>query len=385
MMRIGMIAPLEIRVPPAAYGGTELVVSLLTEELVRRGHDVTLFASGDSLTDATLVPGSSHFLRGSGRVASILTLLNVVSCLERSAEFDVIHNHTGIEGMATAGLVDTPVLTTLHGGLQGDWRLLLERYKGWYNTISHSAKSLLPDKDKFAGVIYNGVDHESYPFNSGGRDESLLFLSRISAEKGPHIAIEVAKRLGRRLIIAGNIDIVDQPYFKTQVEPAIDGDQIRYVGEADYDVKRQLFSSASCLLAPLTWHEPFGLFMAEALACGTPVVAMRKGSAPELIRHGETGFIVEDIDDMVDAVSRIGEISPHACRQDVVDRFSIGRMTDDYLAAYRRIAAPQAVQTHLIQPRWPLVGSSRRVIEHLQSRVSQLETQESDRLAHRQP
>ncbi len=354
-----MIAPLEIRVPPAAYGGTELVVSLLTEELVRRGHDVTLFASGDSLTTATLVPGSPHFLRGSGRQAGIFTMLNVVSCLERADEFDVIHNHTGIEGMATAGLVDTPVLTTLHGGMQGDWLLLFERYKGWYNTISQSAKSLLPDKGDFAGVIYNSIDYESYPFNPGARDGSLLFLSRISAEKGPHLAIEVAKRLGRPLIIAGNVDAVDEPYFRTQVEPAIDGGLVQYVGEADYEVKRRLFSSASCLLAPLTWDEPFGLFMAEALACGTPVIAMRKGSAPELIRHGETGFIVDNVEGMVDAVARIGQISPQACRQEVVERFSIGRMTDDYVAAYRRIAATRTlVKVDFSQPPLPLESAA---------------------------
>jgi glycosyltransferase involved in cell wall biosynthesis len=357
MMRIGMIAPLEIRVPPAAYGGTELVVSLLTEELVRRGHDVTLFASGDSLTTATLVPGSPHFLRGSGREAGILTMLNVVSCLERADEFDVIHNHAGLEGMALAGLVDTPVLTTLHGGLKGDWLLLFERYKGWYNAISQSARSLLPVKDNFAGVIYNAIDHESYTFNPGERDDSLLFLSRISVEKGPHLAIEVAKRLGRRLIIAGNVDSVDEHYFKTQIEPAIDGELVQYVGEADYDVKRRLFSSVSCLLAPLTWDEPFGLFMAEALACGTPVIAMRKGSAPEVVQHGETGFIVDDVDDMVNAIARIGEINPHACRQHVAERFSIGRMTDDYLAAYDRIAGARTlVKVDFSQPLLPIGG-----------------------------
>jgi glycosyltransferase involved in cell wall biosynthesis len=386
MMRIAMIAPLEIRVPPAAYGGTELVVSLLTEELVRRGHDVTLFASGDSLTTATLVPGSTHFLRGSGREAGILTLLNVVSCLERADDFDVIHNHTGLEGMATAGLVDTPVLTTLHGGLRGDWLLLFERYKGWYNAISQSAMSLLPDKDNSAGVIYNGIDHESYPFNPGKRDGSLLFLSRISAEKGPHLAIEVAKRLGRRLIIAGNVDDVDEPYFRTQIEPAIDGDLIQYVGEADYDVKRRLFSSASCLLAPLTWDEPFGLFMAEAMACGTPVIAMRKGSAPEVVRHGETGFIVDDVDGMVDAVSRIGEISPQACRQQVAERFSIGRMTDDYLAAYHRIAATRTlVSVDFSQPRLPLGGPANLavIVDEPLRRRGRMEMRGADALAHR--
>jgi glycosyltransferase involved in cell wall biosynthesis len=204
-MRIAMIAPLEMRVPPLAYGGTELVVGLLTEELVRRGHDVTLFASGDSVTRARLASICPTFLQGSGRDAGILTMLNVVSCLQRADEFDIIHNHTCFEGLATAGLARSPVLTTLHGGLSGDWLLLFERYQGWYNTISQSAKSLLPPKERFASVIYNAIDCTSYPFNGGGRDDYLLFLSRISEEKGPHLAIEVARRLEMRLLIAGNV------------------------------------------------------------------------------------------------------------------------------------------------------------------------------------
>ncbi|HLG12366.1 MAG TPA: glycosyltransferase family 4 protein [Dehalococcoidia bacterium] len=362
-MRIGMIAPLEIRVPPTAYGGTELIVSLLTEELVKRGHDVTLFASGDSLTTAKLVPGSATFLRGSGRNSSILTMLSVLSCLERAHEFEVIHNHTGFEGLATANLVNTPVLTTLHGGLDGDWLLLFERYNGWYNTISHSARALLPETDNFAGVIYNAIDHETYPFNPGRREDYLLFLSRISPEKGTHLAIEVARRLGRRLIIAGNVDSVDEHYFKTQVEPEVDGRLIQYVGEADYDTKRRLFANASCLLAPLTWDEPFGLFMAEAMACGTPVIAIRRGSAPELVLHGETGFVVDDLDGMVEAVGRLHEISPYTCHERVAENFSVGRMTDDYLSLYQRIAGTnRASQRSFDQPLLPFLRPIRPVL-----------------------
>ena len=342
-MRIGMIAPLEMRVPPVAYGGTELVVSLLTEELVRRGHDVTLFASGDSLTNARLIAGSPHFLRGSGHNSSIYTMLNVMSCLEQAGDFDVIHNHTCFEGMATAGLLETPVLTTLHGGLQDDWLLLFERYKGWYNTISRSAKGLLPPKERFAGVIYNSIDHETYPFNSGPREDYLLFLSRISREKGAHLAIEVAKRVGRRLLLAGNVDNVDAAYFEKEILPEVDGNLVIYVGEADYDMKRRLFANASCLLAPITWDEPFGLFMAEAMACGTPVIALRKGAAPELVIHGETGFVVDDIEGMAEAVGLLDAIDPLACRREVEERFSVGRMTDDYLAAYTRIATCKEV------------------------------------------
>ncbi len=339
MVRIGMIAPLEMRVPPVGYGGTELIASILTEELVGRGHKVTLFASGDSLTAAELVPGSPHFLRGRGHDCGILAMLNVVACLERAHEFDVIHNHTCFEGLATAGLVETPVLTTLHGGLSGDWLLMFERYKGWYNTISWSAKSLLPPKDNFAGVIYNAIEHETYPFNPSSREDYLLFLSRISPEKGPHLAIDVARRLGRRLIIAGNVSEVDEEYFRTRILPHIDGELISYVNEADHQLKRNLFANAACLLAPITWEEPFGLFMIEAMACGTPVIAIGKGSVPEIVTHGETGFIVDDVDGMAAAVGWISEISPYACRRRVEEKFSVGRMADEYIAAYRHISS----------------------------------------------
>jgi len=338
-MRIAMVAPLEMRVPPVGYGGTELVVSLLTEELVRRGHEVTLFASGDSRTTAELVPGGPRFLRGSQRNKAILSLLNVVACLERAEEFDLIHNHTCLEGLATAGLVRTPVLTTLHGGLSGDWLLLFERYRGWYNTISRSAKSLLPPKERFAGVIYNAIDCASFPWPPRKQREFLLSLSRISPEKGTHHAIEVARRRREALVIAGNVDDVDRPYFESEVLPRIDGELIHYHGEADAGAKRELLSRARCLLAPITWDEPFGLFLAEAMACGTPVVAFRRGAVPEVVEHGVTGFVVDSLDEMTQAIDRLGEISPRACRQRVEERFDVPRMVDDYLEAYERILA----------------------------------------------
>ena len=336
-MKIGMISPLEMPVPPIAYGGSELVVSLLTEELVKRGHDITLFASGDSVTSAKLESICPHLLRGSDRDKGILTMLNVVSCLEQADRFDIIHNHTCFEGLSTAGLVKTPILTTLHGGLKGDWLTLFAHYKGWYNTISWSAKSLLPEKERFVGVIYNAIDVKSYPFNGSKREPYLLFLSRICYEKGPHLAIQVAKRLGRRLIIAGNVDSVDEEYFRTQVLPGVDGDLIQYVGEADYHRKRELLAQAYCLLAPITWPEPFGLFLAEAMACGTPVVVFNRGAAPEVVRHGETGFVVDTMDEMASAVEEVYRIDPRDCREHVERNFDVPQMVDDYLAAYERI------------------------------------------------
>jgi glycosyltransferase involved in cell wall biosynthesis len=334
-----MISPLEMRVPPVGYGGTEMIVSLLTEELVRRGHDVTLFASGDSVTSARLVPGSETYLRGSDRNKAILGILNVLACLERADEFDIIHNHTTFEGLATAGMVNTPVLTTLHGGISGDWSLLFNRYRGWFAAISQSALSLLPHKEKSVGVIYNAIACGTYPFNPGPREDFLLYLSRISHEKGAHLAIEVARMTGMKLKIAGNVDDVDRDYFLQQILPQVDGSDIEYVGEAGYDMKRALLSRASCLLAPVTWDEPFGLFMAEAMVCGTPVVAFRRGSVPEVVVHGVTGYVVDTLPEMVAAVSRIDGIDPHACRQWVEERFDVPRMADDYLTAYERVLA----------------------------------------------
>jgi glycosyltransferase involved in cell wall biosynthesis len=345
-MRIAIIAPLEIRVPPVAYGGTELVVSLLTEALVNRGHDVTLFASGDSVTSARLHAVLPHFLRGTTRAKGLLNLLNTVSCLNQADRFDIIHNHTG-EGMATAHLVKTPMLTTLHGHLDEDWRLVFSRYRGWYNTISQSAKALLPAHEGFAGVVYNAIDVQSYPFNGGHREPHLLFLSRMSPEKGPHLAIEVARRLGCKLVLAGNVDAVDEEFFKAVVLPQVDGDQIQYVGEADYYLKRELLAQAYCLLAPLTWAEPFGLFMAEAMACGTPVIAFGRGAAPEVVKHGETGLIVHSLAEMAEAVSRVPTIDPHRCRAHVERHFDVPLMTDRYLATYEVVLTHAASEKAL--------------------------------------
>jgi glycosyltransferase involved in cell wall biosynthesis len=342
-MRIGIISPLEMRVPPVAYGGTELIVSLLTEEYVERGHEVTLFASGDSLTNARLISVCSNYLRGSNREKDLLNMLNAVTCIEKASEFDIIHNNTQLEGMSLSSLVKTPMLTTLHGNLKGDWRLLFDRYTGWYNTISNSAKSLLPQKERFAGVIYNAIDVKKYPFNGARMGSYLLFLSRISHEKGPHLAIEVAKKVGMKLLIAGNVDASDEKYFRTEVMPRVDGDLVKYVGEADFEQKIELMSGAFCLLAPITWPEPFGLFMIEAMACGTPVIVLNKGSAPEVVRHGRTGFVVDTLSEMIDAVYKIPQIIKTDCRRLVEQRFDAPRMAVDYLKAYDKVLSGELV------------------------------------------
>jgi glycosyltransferase involved in cell wall biosynthesis len=342
-MRIGIISPLEMRVPPVAYGGTELVVSLLTEEYARRGHEVTLFASGDSVTKANLVSVCSQFLRGSDRNKDILSLMNAVACYKRAPEFDIIHNHTQLEGMALAGMVKTPVLTTLHGNLKGDWRLLFSRYQGWYNTISKSAKSILPEKKRFAGIIYNAIDVKAYPFNDSRSESYLLFLSRMSHEKGPHLAIDIAKKLGIRLILAGNVSSEDERYFREEVYPRVDGDLIKYVGEVGFNKKVELMMGAYCLLAPITWPEPFGLFMIEAMACGTPVIALNHGSVPEVVKDGESGFVVNSLVEMVEAVPRARNINSKSCREWVEQHFDAPRMANEYLKAYDLVISKSLV------------------------------------------
>lgn len=339
-MRIAMIAPLEMRVPPVGYGGTELVVSLLTEALIRRGHSVTLFASGDSVTKAELVPGSDYFLRNSDKSPQekhILEIQNVVNCLSRSGEFDIAHNHSFPAGVAMAGFFQIPVLTTLHNQLNESGRRLFLGYQGWYNTISHSAKKLVPDIVNFAGVIYNAIDCDSYPFNEGEREGYLFFLASLREAKAPHLAIEVAKRLGRRLLLAGNIYKADEEYFRQKIEPEIDGDLIQYFGEADARQKRELLFQADCLIAPITWPEPFGLYFVEAMASGVPVITFNQGAAPEVVSHRATGFVVNTMAEMVASVKNVPMISREYCRKYAGERFGIERMVNDYLQAYSLI------------------------------------------------
>ena len=336
-MRIGIVAPLEIRVPPIAYGGTELVVSTLTETLVRLGHEVTLFASGDSKTGAKLVSVVPEFLRKSERSSPMLSFMNMVSCLEKSDDYDIIHNHTNFEGLATAGLVDTPMLTTLHGHLPEELIPLFMRYTGWYNTISKSAKSLLPPKERFAGVVYNGIETAAYPFNSKERSGFLLYLSRFSPEKGPHLAIKIARRLNVPLVMAGNLHPNDLRFFNSEILPYVDGKMIRCEGEIDDERKKELMMEAKCLLAPITWPEPFGLFMIEAMACGTPVIAMDRGSVREVVSDGETGYVVGSLDEMTQAVKQIANIDPWNCRRHVVRNFDSAILAKNYLQAYQRV------------------------------------------------
>lgn len=335
-MRVAIASPTWERVPPPAYGGIEAVVGLVADGLVNRGHDVTLYATGDSLTTARLRSVSNQSLRSS-RVDQPLPyqLAHVATVLTEADQYDIIHNHCGELLMAFANLTSVPMLTTIHGPMVPDSQIVWDQYNGYYNTISIASKNGFPDRG-YLGVVYNGIDVDSFPF-SRDKGDYLLFLGRLSAEKGPHLAIQVARAIGQRLVIAGKVDQVDQRYFDTDVAPLLEDSNVSFVGEADAVRKRDLFAGARCLLHPVTWPEPFGLVMAEAMACGTPVVAFGRGSIPEVVVHGETGFVVDSVDGMIDAIHHLSDIDPARCRSWVAERFSADRMVAGYEELYQRI------------------------------------------------
>jgi len=350
-MRIMQLAPVWETVPPPAYGGTEVVVHVLTEELVRRGHDVTLWASGDSQTAGRhrwVVPRS---LRVAGLIDEPMQygLVHAAAALAERGEFDIIHNHNGPPselGMAMyANRSGPPMLTTMHCMPAEATRFIWERYRGWYNAISNQQASVMPalPSAQFAGVVHNSIDVDSFPFRRD-KEGYLLHMARLAPEKGAHLAVEAATRAGMRLILAGKACVPSEfEYFEQVLTPALAGTQALWVGEADAARKRELFAGARGFLVPLLWEEPFGLVMIEAMACGTPVIAYRRGAATEIVEHGRNGFLVDDVDGMVEAIPRLGEIDPAVCRRSVEDRFSPGALADRYLAVYNEILTPARI------------------------------------------
>ncbi len=339
-LRIAQIAPLSERVPPKKYGGTERVISALTDELVARGHEVTLFATGDSITRARHIAVYPRALREAKEKdphgINEWTFLNILTAYKRQKEFDIIHDHNWILSMPTAMLSPTPTVMTVHGPI-------ILRNKEIFQTVENvnlvtisKAQTKLVPKLKIAGTVYNGLPLSQYPFGKKSNGY-LLFVGRISVEKGAHIAIEVATFLNIPLIIAAKLDRADREYFKEYIEPKLDDELIRWVGEVDTDTRNRLMSDAICLLHPVTWREPFGLTMIEAMACGCPVVAFNKGSIPEIIIDQKTGFIVNDVEEMIDAVKRLKKIKRSDCREYALENFSEKRMVDGYEKIYYRI------------------------------------------------
>ena len=341
-MRIAQLAPTYERVPPAAYGGTELIVHLLTEELVRRGHDVTLFASGDSVTTAALrsvtpVPVRYGDVTDGLRHAEYLQLANAQACFLAAAggEFDIVHNHAGIEGLVLAAASRTPVLTTNHNPFVPQTQPIWDAYPWAHHGVSAASAATFPSRGALP-PIHHGIDVESFSF--GRQPEGyLLFLGRFMPDKGAMRAIEAARLAGRRLVLAGKVDTADADHFTREIEPAIDGNRVTYVGEADADTKRRLLAGADALLFPIEWDEPFGLVMIEALASGTPVIGFRRASVPEIVEDGLTGFVVDDVAAMASAIDRVAEIDRRICRREAERRFTVERMADDYLSRYATV------------------------------------------------
>ncbi|MEH2357714.1 glycosyltransferase family 4 protein [Nostoc sp.] len=346
-MKIAQLAPLWERVPPPAYGGIELVVGLLTDELVRRGHEVTLFASGDSISLAKLTSVHPRALRLDPTIKDygIYEMLNLASVYERAEEFDIIHSHIGHGALAYANLVKTPTVHTLHGTFNPDNEKMFSFGKKQpYVNISNAQREPRLGLN-YVATVYNGIDVSSYEFHSQPEDPPYLaFLGRMSPEKGAHLAIEIAKVAGWHLKIAGKIDVVDVEYFEKEIKPHIDGEQIEYLGEANHAQKNALMGGAVATLFPITWREPFGLVMIESMASGTPVIAMKLGSTEEVISHGKTGFLCNNIQDCISAIDRVIELDRYACRQYVENLFSVKHMTDGYEAVYQQIIAERFSQ-----------------------------------------
>ena len=342
-MKIAQLAPIWYPIPPRGYGGIELVVHLLTEGLVKRGHDVTLFATGDSITQAELC--STYDFGPCEQIGQVYPdLLHVISAYQRHDEFDLIHDHSGMIGPSIGSLVKTPVLHTLHGPATDNAKRLYGVLSPniYFNAISDYQKSCFGDLN-FVGTIYNAIDTDAYPFVEE-KEDYLLFLGRMSSQKGAHMAVEVAKKLGMKLKLVTKItEPHEKKFFAEYVEPNMTN-ACELIGEISLEEKAQIYAKAKCTLFPIQWPEPFGLVMTESMATGTPVVAVRDGAAPEVILDGETGYIVNnDVDEMCAAVKKIDKIDPKRCRDHTVDNFSIDIMVKNYESAYELICNKAAI------------------------------------------
>jgi glycosyltransferase involved in cell wall biosynthesis len=341
-LRIAMLAPPWIAVPPPAYGGIEAVVHLLCEGLVDRGHDVTLFAA----------PGS----QSSGNVLSPLEMPHeqeigeglheadhVGSCFQEVARaaaegspYDVIHDHCGSVALVTAPFVGTPVVHTVHGPFVGDMLPFYRRH-GRNATIvglSRDQLSRAPMQTHGAHVVPNPIDARTWPLRTE-KDDYVLWIGRMSPDKGPDRAIDAARDADVPIVLAGPVQPGQEDYFRHAVEPHLDGERVRYLGQVAFHDKGRLFAGARALLMPIRWPEPFGMVMIEALACGTPVIAFPEGAAPEIVEDGRTGYLVGDEHEMADGIADTGRIDRCACRQDALDRFDVPRVVERYEDAYR--------------------------------------------------
>jgi len=342
-MRIAQIAPLSESVPPQLYGGTERVVATLTDELVRQGHEVTLFASGDSSTNATLVPACPASLRLSGSPDPLAIHLHMIETVaQRANDFDILHFHIAPLHFSVARRLGTPHVTTLHGRL--DLPPIAPLYSEFadlpFVSVSDAQREPLP-RQNWVDTVYHGLPARELSFRPEP-GSYLAFLGRIAREKRVDRAIAIAQACGCPLKIAAKVDPSDVLYFKSEIEPLLSHPLIEYIGEIGEADKGDFLGHARALLFPIDWPEPFGLVMIEALACGTPVVAYRGGSVAEIIDHGVTGFVVEDLEQAIAATRHADTLDRRACREAFDNRFSVTRMADDYLRIYAQLVARAA-------------------------------------------
>lgn len=346
-MNIAQVAPLWESVPPKLYGGTERIVSYVTEELVRMGHDVTLFASGDSKTAARLEAVCPQALRLNtgifNRDAPMIMLQE--RALGAVGDFDVIHSHLDFLGFPLARRNSVPIVTTLHGRLDlPELEPVFREYSEMLLvSISHAQRQPLSWAN-WQATIHHGLPRDLYTFHQKSQ-EYLAFLGRISPEKRVDQAIEVAKRTGLPLRIAAKVDPADQQYYRSEIEPLLDHPLVEFIGEISDAEKDDFIGNALALVCPYDWPEPFGLVLIEALACGTPVLAYRRGAIPEIIDDGITGFVCESLTEMAEAVERLPLIDRSRCRSAFEERFTVDRMARDYVALYERIIEESTIQT----------------------------------------
>jgi len=334
-VRIGVLAPIAWRVPPRHYGPWELVVSRLTEGLVARGHEVTLFASGDSRTAATLSSVTPRPYEEDPSVdVKVAECLHIAAAFERAGEFDVLHNHFDFLPLTWSRLVDTPVVTTVHGLSSEQIVPVYRQYDDRVAYVAISEADRHPDLT-YAATVHHGIPVEQVPVGAGSDDGTLVFFGRIHPDKGTAEAIEVARRAGRPLVLAGIVQ--DHPYFEAQVRPHLDQDRVRYLGPVGPAARDALLGSADALLHLVRFAEPFGLSMVEAMACGTPVVATPLGSVPEVVEDGVTGFHADGVEAAVEAVGRLDQLDRADCRARVEQRFGVDRMVEGYLEVYRSV------------------------------------------------
>ena len=333
-LRVALLAPISWRVPPRQYGPWEQFASLLTEGLVRRGVDVTLFATADSVTTARLVgTAPTGYSEDSALHAKAWEALHISAVYEQAGEFDLIHNSFDFLPLTYSRLVDTPILTTIHGFSSEQIVPVFEKYNesGYYVAISDADRH---ERLDYIATIHHGIDLAEFELEEKPGDY-LLFFGRIHPDKGTVEAIDVAERAGMPLVIAGIVQ--DRGYFEQLVEPRLDGERVSYVGPVGPDRRSAVLGGARALLHLVNFDEPFGFSVVEAMACGTPVIATRRGSMAEIVRHGENGFLVDSQEDAVAAVDASSSLDRAAVRASVEERFDTERMVDDYLAVYRRV------------------------------------------------